>query len=68
MSNKKIAIINNENIVVGVIVFSIDDPIEQISFSGLLSNPKSFEVNSSSSISVGWKYIDGIEYEPEAVV
>lgn len=65
MTNRKIAMVNNNNIVAAVIVFNPEDPLEKISIDGLLSSPQSFEVDPYSESTVGWKYINGVEQAPE---
>jgi hypothetical protein len=67
MSSRKIAIVNSDDIVVAAIAFDGSDIIEQGVLAGLLSNPECFEVSPDSQASIGWKYIDGVEYSPEEV-
>ncbi len=65
MSVRKIALIDSNNVVVEVMLFNSNDTTEQVTISGLLSNPQSFEVNPYSQSVAGWKYIDGVEHSPE---
>lgn len=67
MNGRKIALVNNENVVVAALVFNGSDIVEQGVLAGLLSNPECFEVNPDSQASIGWKYINGVEYSPEEV-
>ena len=68
MANKKIAIINNNNVVVEVIVFDETDIAEQGVIAGMLSDPECFEINFSSSATMGWTYVNGIAYPPQEIV
>jgi hypothetical protein len=66
MSNRKFVIVNsNNNIVGGVLMFNDSNILEQGLIAGLLSEPEVIEVNPYSKSSIGWKYIDGVEYAPE---
>lgn len=65
MPNRKIAIVDANNVVAGVIIFNGDDISEQSTIAGLLSNPQSFEVDPYSPAVAGWKYIDGIAQESQ---
>ena len=67
MTNRKIAIVNNDNVVVAAIAFNVSDIVEQGIVAGLLSDPECFEVSPDSKASIGWKYINGVEYSPEEV-
>jgi hypothetical protein len=67
MTNRKIAIVNNDNVVVAAIAFNVSDIVEQGIVAGLLSDPECFEVSPDSQASIGWKYINGVEYSPEEV-
>lgn len=67
MNSRKIAMVNNDNVVVVALVFDGSDIVEQGVIAGLLSNPESFEVSPDSQASIGWKYINGVEYSPEQV-
>jgi hypothetical protein len=59
--------VNNDNVVVAAIAFNVSDVVEQGVVAGLLSDPECFEVSPHSQASIGWKYIDGVEYSPEEV-
>ena len=65
MSNRKIAMINNNNIVTEIIVFDGTDIAEQGVIAGMLSDPKCFEIDSNSGATVGWTYVNGIAYPPQ---
>lgn len=67
MNSRKIAMVNNDNVVVAVLVFDGSDIVEQGVIAGLLSNPECFEVSPTSQASIGWKYINGVEYSPEQI-
>jgi hypothetical protein len=67
MQSRKIAIVNNDNVVVAAIAFNVSDIIGQGVLAGLLSDPECFEVSPNSQASIGWKYINGVEYSPEEV-
>ena len=68
MSNRKIAIIDNNNVVSTVITFDVADLAEQGVIAGLLSDPECFEVSSNSGATMGWTYVNGIAYPPQEVV
>jgi len=68
VSNRKIAMINNNNIVSQVIVFDETDLAEQGVIAGMLSDPACFEINPQSQATMGWTYIEGIAYPPEEIV
>jgi hypothetical protein len=63
MANRKIAMIDNNNVVVAIIALKDDDPVRQGTIAGMLSNPECFEVSASSKVEMGWKYINGVETE-----
>jgi len=63
MANRKIAMIDNNSVVVAVIVLNDDDAIRQGTIAGMLSEPECFEVSASSKVEMGWKYINGVEVE-----
>jgi hypothetical protein len=66
MSIRKFVIINtSNNIVGGVVSFDDSSVLEQGLIAGILSEPEVIEVNAYSRASIGWKYINGIEYSPE---
>jgi hypothetical protein len=65
MSNRKIAIIDNNNVVSAVIAFDVTDILEQGAIAGMLSSPECFEIDYNSEASMGWKYINGVAYPPE---
>ena len=67
MPNRKIAMVNTDNVVVAAIAFNVSDLVEQGVLAGLLSDPECFEVSPDSQASIGWKYINGVEYSPEEV-
>ena len=67
MGNRKIAMVNSDNVVVAAIAFNMSDIVEQGVFAGLLSDPECFEVSPDSKAAIGWKYINGVEYSPEEV-
>jgi hypothetical protein len=67
MSNRKIAMVNSSNVVVATIAFNGSDIVDQGALAGLLSEPECFEVSPDSKASIGWKYINGVEYSPEEV-
>jgi hypothetical protein len=63
MANRKVAMIDNNNVVVAIIALKDDDSVRQGTVAGLLSNPECFEVSASSKVEMGWKYINGVETE-----
>ena len=67
MPNRKIAMVNTDNVVVAAIAFNVSDLVEQGVLAGLLSDPECFEVSPDSQASIGWKYINGVEYSPQEV-
>lgn len=67
MSNRKIAMIDNNNVVREVIVFDSTYIIDQGAIAGMLSNPECFEINYDSEASMGWKYVNGVAYPPEQI-
>jgi hypothetical protein len=67
MDNRKIAMVNSDNVVVAAIAFNVSDLVEQGVLAGLLSDPECFEVSPDSQASIGWKYINGVEYSPQEV-
>lgn len=68
MSNRKIAMINNNNVVSTVIAFDVTDIAEQGVIAGMLSDPECFEINSNSAATMGWTYVDGVAYPPQEMV
>ena len=68
MSNRKIAMINNNNVVSQVIVFDETDISEQGVIAGMLSEPECFEIDRNSGATMGWTYINGIAYPPQEIV
>ena len=65
MPNRKIAMINNNNVVSQIIVFDETDIAEQGVIAGMLSEPKCFEINPNSEATMGWTYVNGIAYPPQ---
>lgn len=63
MASRKIAMIDNNNVVVAIIALRDDNPVKQGMIAGMLSSPECFEVSASSKVDMGWKYINGIETE-----
>ena len=63
MANRKIAMIDNNNVVVAIIALKDDDAVRQGTIAGMLSSPECFEVSASSKVEMGWKYINGVETE-----
>jgi hypothetical protein len=63
MANRKVAMIDNNSVVVAVIVLNDDDAVRQGTIAGMLSNPECFQVSASSKVEMGWKYINGVETE-----
>ena len=68
MSNRKIAMINNNNVVSQVIVFDEADVSEQGVIAGMLSEPECFEISYNSEATMGWTYVNGIAYPPQEIV
>ena len=65
MSNIKIAMIDNNNVVSAVLIFNGEDLSDQGAIAGMLSNPECFEVSYDSEATIGWKHINGVSYPPE---
>jgi hypothetical protein len=63
MATRKFAMIDNNGVVVAVMPLDDEDTVKQGTIAGLLSNPECFEVLPSSKVSMGWKYINGVEME-----
>ena len=63
MASRKIAMIDNNNVVVAVIALRDDDAVRQGTIAGMLSDPLCFEVSPSSKVAMGWKYVNGTETE-----
>jgi hypothetical protein len=55
--------IDNNGLVVAVMPLNNENDVDQGTIAGLLSNPECFEVLPSSKVSMGWKYINGVEME-----
>lgn len=68
MPNRKIAMIDNNNVVSTVITFDVADLAEQGVIAGMLSDPECFEVSPNSGATMGWIYINGIAYPPQEMV
>jgi len=64
MAIRKIAMLNNNNIVAAVIAFDDSDILEQGSIAGILSDPTVFEISPDSKAVMGWKYINGVASNP----
>jgi hypothetical protein len=68
MPSRKFVIINgSNNIVGGVVMFDDSNMLEQGLIAGILSEPDVIEVSPYSKSSIGWKYINGVEYAPEGL-
>jgi hypothetical protein len=67
MDTRKIAMVNSDNVVVAAMAFNVSGIVEQGIVAGLLSDPECFEVSPDSKASIGWKYINGVEYSPKEV-
>ncbi len=65
MAIRKIAMLNNNNVVAAVLAFDDSDIIDQGSIAGMLSDPEVFEVSPYSKAVMGWKYINGVESNPD---
>jgi hypothetical protein len=65
MSIRKIALLNSDNVVAAVLAFDDSDIIDQGSIAGMLSDPEVFEVSPYSKAVMGWKYINGVESNPD---
>ena len=63
MTSKKFAMINSNGVVVSVVTLNGEDIVSQGTIAGLLSSPECFEVLPSSTVTMGWKYINGVEVE-----